>query len=96
MPPSREEKLHHILTAIEQAGALGATRSSLETWVQLTFRASGQSVFYFLRDIRVRQWARDKGGRYTLTEDGRKELASWEAERVIAVTVRAPALPSAR
>jgi len=96
VPLSREEKLHHILAAVAQSGMKGIPRSALETWIENTFRLSGQSTRELVKDLRIRKWVRETGGRYTVTEDGRKELEPWEAERVIAVTVRAPGLPSSR
>jgi predicted transcriptional regulator len=86
VPPNRqgfrrEEKLHHVLAAITRAGPLGASRDRLETWIQTTFHSSGQAMYVYLKDLRIRHWVRVTGGRYLLTEDGAKELVNWIAAR---------------
>lgn len=78
MPPSREEKLHHTLAAIAAGGSQGVTRAALETWIQTTFRSSGQATYVYLRDLRTRRWVKEAGGRYVLTSEGAGELALFQ------------------
>ncbi len=72
--------MHHILAAVQAAGPKGASRASLETWIQTTFRSSGQATYVYLKDLRTRRWAKEDGGRYVLTEQGALELRAFREE----------------
>ncbi len=87
MPLSREQKLGHILAAISASGAKGAARAALETWIQGTFRSSGQATYIYLKDLRTRRWVREAGSRYWLTDDGETILTEFR-EREIGISVQ--------